>query len=321
VKLDLLPKMSKCDEPSCLNQKNEKLIQCSSPFCSRQFHLSCANLKGKTKSEISNLYFLCKSCHDFIQYSNSTIETKLKNLEEDVKQLMQPIEQKLQVITLKLEKSIDEIMARVCVIEKSELVRQKNMDDFKDKIIKLESKLDAELLKFVNKLDNLDNNKPIIQPAQSSKPQNNNSTSMTKYRLRISGICEPSSQLKPLERQAVEETELKKILSFMNLGNVLISDFFRLGKFKAENKRDRTMLVTFQSVWDRRKILSSSYLLKDYEKAVFISPELTAEEKLIERKVLKKRYELIQSGIKRENIKIRNLKLFHDNVEVKIEDE
>ena len=56
-------------------------INCASPFCPRQFHLHCAGLKSK---KVNNIYFLCKSCNDFITYSNSSLQNKLTVLEKEL---------------------------------------------------------------------------------------------------------------------------------------------------------------------------------------------------------------------------------------------
>ena len=47
----------------------------------------------------------------------------------------------------------------------------------------------------------------------------------------------------------------------------------------------------------------------------FISRELTHEERIIERNLLKKRRDLIENGTKRTSIRIRNLKLYVDGNE------
>ena len=57
--------------------------------------------------------------------------------------------------------------------------------------------------------------------------------------------------------------------------------------------------------------------MKDYpaDYRALISRELTHEERIIERNLLKKRRDLIESGTKRTSIRIRTLKLYVDGNE------
>ena len=54
--------------------------------------------------------------------------------------------------------------------------------------------------------------------------------------------------------------------------------------------------------------------MKDYpaDYRAFISRELTHEERIIEKNLLKKRRDLIETGTKRTSIRISNLKLYVD---------
>ena len=57
--------------------------------------------------------------------------------------------------------------------------------------------------------------------------------------------------------------------------------------------------------------------MKDYpvDYHAFISRELTHEERIIERNLLKKRRDLLEKGTKRTSIRIRNFKLYVDGNE------
>ena len=94
-----------------------------------------------------------------------------------------------------------------------------------------------------------------------------------------------------------------------------ISDCFRIGKYD-ETKR-RGIIAKLSSIWMTRKILANSHHMKDYpaDYRDFISRELTHEERIIEKNLLKKRRDLIENVTKRTSIKIRNLKLYVDGNE------
>ena len=59
------------------------------------------------------------------------------------------------------------------------------------------------------------------------------------------------------------------------------------------------MLVTLCFVWDCRLIFQAAHKLKTYKKRVYLSPDLTNDEREKEHKILTKRHELI-------NLKILN---------------
>ena len=94
-----------------------------------------------------------------------------------------------------------------------------------------------------------------------------------------------------------------------------ISDCFRIGKYD-ETKR-RGIIVKLSNIWTTRKILANSIHEKDYpaDYRAFISPELTHEERIIERNLLKRRRDRIENGTKRTSIRIRNLKFYVDENE------
>ena len=68
---------------------------------------------------------------------------------------------------------------------------------------------------------------------------------------------------------------------------------------------------------DDMKLLANSHHIKDYpaDYRAFISRELTHEERIKERNLLKKRRDLIEIGTKRTSIRISNLKLYVDGNE------
>ena len=61
------------------------------------------------------------------------------------------------------------------------------------------------------------------------------------------------------------------------------------------------------------------HLLRNHAYPVFICKSLTEDEEAIGKRLLKKRWHMIQSNIPREELKIRNLKLYHTDMEVPLE--
>ena len=93
----------------------------------------------------------------------------------------------------------------------------------------------------------------------------------------------------------------------------------RLGPFKEQSDHPRSLIVKFSNEWTARKCLTKGYKLRNYDYPVYINKSLSKEEVVLEKRVLKKRWELMQKGIPKVELKINNLKLFHDNVEIIIQ--
>ena len=91
-----------------------------------------------------------------------------------------------------------------------------------------------------------------------------------------------------------------------------ISSFLRLGKFNANNKRSRKILVKFRNVITADRFFARATMLKNYEPNIkgnkysaFLSKSLNKEDQESERNLLKKRLELLESGNEAKIIKIK----------------
>ena len=75
--------------------------------------------------------------------------------------------------------------------------------------------------------------------------------------------------------------------------------------------------MTCPSIWDARLFLSKAIESKLHgRKKILVIPELSAADEETEKKLLKKRFEMIQSGCIKNKFK---LKLFYDNLEVALD--
>ena len=94
-----------------------------------------------------------------------------------------------------------------------------------------------------------------------------------------------------------------------------IKNIVRLGKGKPEaSARPRPVEIQLASRYDRRITLSNCHLLKGTK--VFAKPKLCCKDRLIEKDLLHKRFELIQLGIDRDLLRLRDLKLFHNGMQI-----
>ena len=139
----------------------------------------------------------------------------------------------------------------------------------------------------------------------------------TSCTLRVNGIPEEGSNL--FENIQSDSARLKAV--FVHIGEYEagnISAVRRLGKFvtpktdkESAKSRPRTLLVTFTNPWSARKCLARSSHLKSFDYSVNISQSLTGEQRVMEKKILSTRYNMIQSGKLRVDFRIRDLKLYY----------
>ena len=95
-----------------------------------------------------------------------------------------------------------------------------------------------------------------------------------------------------------------------------VASVFRVGQRVATATRPRTIILRFANEWSAQKCLAKSYWLKEFDYPVFVSKSLNKAEIKIENRLLKKRKLLIDSGVPRKELKLRNLKFFRSDVEI-----
>ena len=151
----------------------------------------------------------------------------------------------------------------------------------------------------------------IVKVPTHDNPKQHETNS--EHQLRFIGIPE-SIKTTRLERQLHDKSEIEKVISSLDVTGKVV-DCHRLGTYNSS--KTRTILVSFDSPWDARKCLSQAIQSKLYQSnGILVLRGLSASELQTERALLKKRYELIESGVARSELKIRNNKLFRGNLEI-----
>lgn len=130
-----------------------------------------------------------------------------------------------------------------------------------------------------------------------------------KFNVIVFGIDECS---KGTSKHVRLESDLSSVVSVLsglnsNIHSQSIKDIYRLGKFNRERKHPRPLLVKFIRAADVSSILSKRGSLHH---PVFIKPDLTPEQRRRDSVLLNERWNLINSGIPRADIKIRDSRLF-----------
>jgi len=321
----------KCADPKCAfetsgSKGDKQAIACASPFCKSLFHLQCAGLKVK---KVSNLYFLCTACNDFINYTQKPLHDKLANLEEQIKLFTTSMNEKIIKIEEQFKQSqkqsTDKIEYLNTALEGNKIklnsVESKLRDfekSFTDKINTFEGKVKELEDKLVKSSIDTQPSKIINVSEERKSPKRSPSL---KYQLRLTGFPEIKNENNRTKRQQIEREYVESVLKHMDKEQCKITDCFRLGKFNKDRKSSRSLLVTFASVWDRNMVLQNANLLSTFKDKISLAPALSPADFQIEKKLLHRRWQLIQNGAKKENIKIKNFELLLNGEVVKDDSE
>lgn len=112
------------------------------------------------------------------------------------------------------------------------------------------------------------------------------------------------------------EEDFKKVISLLTKANESINsnsiaDIHRLGKYSLERRKPRPILAKFIRVVDVTNVLMGRKALQGT--SATIKPDMTLTERKCDSILLKHRWTLIQSGVLREDIKIRGQNLLVRN--------
>jgi len=347
----------KCKVIDTCNKIQKTIILCHSPYCNYATHIYCAGLSNiRNKQDIEETYFVCNKCKDFLSYSGQFTQTKIDEKLTLIKDNISVIENKLCGLQSLLNNTILEINDQITNLERESnskhLLLSEKLDSslksltnkntlLENKYIELETKIigiqthsipdeneiNRKISVLENKINELGNkitvNTEVSKASTVANPKKDEATIRSKnpqlkFQIRIAGIKEADEGTNYIERQTYEINFVKKILKHMKK-EFPITDCFRLGKYKAGQSKPRSLLVTFSSVWDRNVVLQNANSLSTFEETVFVSPALSPEEIKIEKQILKKRYDLIQSGVAKKDLKIKNLKLFMKDKQVELD--
>ena len=130
--------------------------------------------------------------------------------------------------------------------------------------------------------------------------------------LRIQGVPDDPSKSKG-ENHVPTDADVNGILDTMRVKTSIV-ELRRLGKFDAERKKPRALLVTLPNEHEARLTFAKSHEHREMfkQKGVFILPALSKEDALKENLLLKERRELLDDGVPAEKQKTRNLELFNE---------
>ena len=149
---------------------------------------------------------------------------------------------------------------------------------------------------------------------QILKPAINNNKFLRQ--LKIIGIPENKKKFSN-ERLLKDKKSIHNLAEEMGV-QLAIEGRFRLGEY--DSKKQRPVLVTCPSICDSRLYLSTANESKLHGRTkTLVIPEFSAPDKEKEKKLLMKRFELIQNYCIKMKFKRHNLKQFYNNQEVALD--
>ena len=235
---------------------------------------------------------LCQSCHDnnvrdkFVRsFTQSNLVEKIESL--DLNDKLLNMEQRLTEI---VDRKIDEALKNTC-----------------EKVEKTYSSVLST---------NLKTEKAKIDESQTKpSPRHNIHQSF-----RIQGIREDPAKSKA-ENLVPTCDEVNKMMDTLGLQpKPQIVEMKRMGKFDNARTKPRPLLVTLSTEHEVSLLLATARRKRDeLSKAnLYLLPALSREDAIRENQILKKRRELINNGVEREKLSVRNLELFLDGEKVEV---
>ena len=281
-----------CEEPivdGTAKSPGHDSIECEGA-CKAWLHRGCAGLSKAAfeAATVSPDPFLCPHCRLVAQSSElSALKSSVDTLSRELSSL---------------KAVVDDLKANVSLSSPPVWVNVPNPT---------ESHSPAQLPTVpFSSLGNHEPVKPINQHA--SKSPVHPISSDKKYSIVLFGVDECRVGISRRDRFHSDLSSAAEVLSEVDntIQGQSIKDCFRLGKFSAEARRPRPILVKFIRSADASSILSKRGSLRQ---PLFVKPDLSRAERVIDSLLMKERWNLIQSGTERKHIKIRNDSIYVSN--------
>ena len=279
------------------NNANEKSYKCVACGCQMHLDPTCTGLSTVAINGIKELgqlaMLLCNTCVENNERDNFIrnrcdlkIEEKLEKL--DINEKLNKIENNLAKL---VDRKVQEAITRTCqkVEENYATIATKNAT------------------------------KAAIPPGTETKASVIENTHNTERSFRIQGISEDPEKSRN-ENLIPTNEKVNEVLKCLGV-NPQVFEMKRLGKFNKDRTKPRTLLVTLATSHEVRLVLAKSVERRNELKSqnVFISQALSKDEAIKESLCLEKRRELLEEGVPREKLKIRNFELFNNEVKVELE--
>ena len=214
-------------------------------------------------------------------------------------------------------KALSEILTKdwLLCLPKDTVIRLSEAQSFFFSLSKIDEKnddLQPTTEKLATKFDSVSNQSRSFAspaPVHVNVPKHDLNLKYDVHELQLKFVAMPEKDVKfPNEKKLKEKEDVESILTKIGI-SVEISEYHRLGE--NDKHKTRPILETFRNVRDKRIGFSQAMKNKlSNSDEVLLLPELSPEDKIIEKKLLAKRYDLVKNnGVDKKHLKIRGLKL------------
>ena len=278
----------------------EEALQCEGG-CNLWFHRYCAGVSASYFAELSNSPepFVCYACYQRSQLAvTKQLQSEVAHLKGEITKLSE------QLATL-----TSASLSEATVSQPLSTDTNKSVNSISN------GPTYASTLKPAGSSAN---SPTSITHAQSSASLKRNNSIEKKFNIVMYGACECPKGSAPRHERISHDTNLackiiKSICSDMN--DYAVCDCSRIGKYS--EPRSRPLCVKFARSCDVATVLSNRYKLSKIDHPnIFLKPFMTTAERKVESILLKERRTLIDSGVERNQIKIRGNSIYVNKTKV-----
>ena len=275
--------------------KAEKSYNCVACGCHMHLEPTCTGLSNVAINGIKelgrNAMLLCNVCNEKTNATNSFgtgLSTTWNKINKNMSSNAETLETQI---------------AQIAEKKRNEAMR------------KTHDKVDESYANVVKKVES---HKNVNSPQNSKNNNNNTTTHIIEHNVRVQGIHENPNEPRDVNLVQTHE-KLEEILGTIGVKPKIVQ-FKRLRTFNKERKKPRTFLVTLENPAAVILVIAKSAEKRDEMKEmnIFLSRALSKEDFIKENLCLKRSREMLEEGVTREKLKIRNLELFHDGAKVQL---
>ena len=280
----------------------------------RVLQVSPTDANKSAKKKPPNKSFICPVCEEFIKDSSATSDGQDSILCEGTCGTW--LHRKCAGLSKKAFQNVcnskKPFLCSHCVINKheEEITSLKSaIQVLTDQLSSIQAKLSDPDKSNAPKASSQVPQQKIAKPSQQSQPP---SSFERNYNVVVYGIKESAAKTTRSARSKHDQESLTPIFTSIDpsIQNSFIKDFHRLGKYKPDHTRPRPILVKFLRAIDAQFVLAKRDKISQ---PIIIKPDLSKEDRDIQSILLRERWNLIQTGVGRRLIKIRNNQIYVNN--------
>ncbi|CAM1325031.1 Uncharacterised protein r2_g3391 [Pycnogonum litorale] len=253
--------MEKCNEEKCSAKKHDsekelERIICKNPGCLKSFHVKCIGWQSKNPKECKDAYFVCNDCIKFLSYAAAADFTS-KSVKQE---FIQIVNDSIDKMRTDVQCSIDATFTSFKKEFEKQIESMEIFQDIEKNMNELRVQIDEQGEKI--KENEKDNAKLKEILTEHHRVFMNVDREKRKFDLIVSGVPELPIENMVNDREKI--TYIFKLVCGSTFENAIIR---RIGKkSRDDNDEARMILVTFENLEDKFKVLNNASKLNMEDK-------------------------------------------------------